>query len=121
MFITMSKSKIFIQPINYNFDEFLNYAVKNECNLEIASFAFPEILDTNWKELLEDYQCKLQSFEGIISMHGTFMDLIYHTKDSKVRQIAKERYFHNLGIAKSLNAKYIVFHGNFNPLIKHES
>jgi sugar phosphate isomerase/epimerase len=114
-------SKIFIQPDSSNFNEFLYYAKENNCNLEIASFAFANILDSNWQELLQDYKQKLEGFKGVISIHGAFQDLIYHSRDNRISEVAKERYFQNLEIAKALNAKYIVFHGNFNPLIKHES
>ncbi len=114
-------SKIFIQPDSSNFDNFLEYAKENDYNLEIASFAFANVLDSNWREILADYQKKLRDFIGIISIHGAFQDLILHSRDNKIGEIAKSRYNQNLEIAKTLNAKYIVFHGNFNPLINHES
>lgn len=114
-------SKIFIQPNNTNFVEFLNYANKTGCNMEIASFAFAKTLDSNWEEILEDYNNKLLDFKGIISIHGSFQDLILHSRDNKISEIAKNRYTLNLDIAKALNSKYIVFHANFNPLIGHES
>lgn len=114
-------SKVFIQPDNSNFDEFLKYANISGCNMEIASFAFAKTLDSNWNEFLDEYQKKLRDFEGIVSIHGAFQDLIIHSRDSKISEIAKSRYTQNLEIAKALNAKYIVFHGNFNPLISQES
>jgi sugar phosphate isomerase/epimerase len=114
-------AKIFIQLDQTNFDEFLEYANDTGCNMEIASFAFAKTLDTNWKEILEDYQTKLRDFTEVISIHGAFQDLILHSRDSKISETAKNRYTQNLEIAKALNAKYIVFHANFNPLINHES
>ncbi len=114
-------SKIFVQPDNTNFDDFLEYAKENDYNMEIASFAFANVLDTSWRKILADYQKKLRDFKGIISIHGAFQDLILHSRDSKISETAKNRYLQNLEIAKALNAKYIVFHGNFNPLINHEN
>jgi sugar phosphate isomerase/epimerase len=114
-------SKLFIQPDSSNFDDFLEYARENDYNLEIASFAFAKTLDSNWKEILVDYQKKLRDFKGIISIHGAFQDLILHSRDNKISETTKSRYIQNLEIAKAMNAKYIVFHGNFNPLITHES
>jgi sugar phosphate isomerase/epimerase len=114
-------SKIFLQPPdNDSFDEFLSYAKEHGCNLEIASFAYSRVLDANWQEILEDHQQKLRGFAGMISVHGAFMELTVHSRDQKIREVAKNRIFHNLDIAKTLGAKYIVFHGNFNPLIRHE-
>jgi len=69
-------SKIFIQPFVINeFDDYLNYAGENSLNLEIATFASSAILDSNYKEILDKYQKKLADFQGIISVHGVFMDL----------------------------------------------
>jgi sugar phosphate isomerase/epimerase len=114
-------SKIFLQPPdNDSFDEFLSYGKEHGYNLEIASFAYSRVLDTNWQEILKDHQRKLRGFAGVISVHGAFMELTVHSRDQKIREVAKNRIFHNLEIAKTLGAKYIVFHGNFNPLIRHE-
>jgi len=107
-------SKIFVQLLEENFDDLLDYAKKNGHNLEIASFAFPEVLDTHWNSLLKEYKSKLKGFGGIISMHGAFQDLILSSIDSKIRKVSEERIIHNLEIAKDLGAKYIVFHTNFN-------
>lgn len=114
-------NKIFIQPIEENFDYFLGYATKHNYNLEIAAFAFADTLDAHWRSLLKQYKAKLKNFSGIISVHGTFNDLMLNSRDKKIRKIAKERLRHGLEIAKALNAKYIVFHGNFNSLVGHES
>jgi len=115
-------SKIYIQPPDHDsFDTFLSYAKEQGYNLEIASFAYSSVLDSNWQEILRDHQCKLCGFTGTISLHGAFMELIVHSRDKRIREVAKDRIFQNLEIAKALNAKYIVFLGNFNPLIKHDS
>lgn len=115
-------SKIFIQPPdNDSFDEFLSYAKEHGYNLEIASFAYSRVLDSNWQEILADHQQKLLGFSGTISLHGAFMELIIHSRDRRIREVAKDRISLNIEIAEALNAKYIVFHGNFNPLIRHES
>ncbi len=114
-------SKIFIQPPdNDSLDKFLSYAKEHGYNLEIASFAYSRVLDTNWQGILKDHQQKLRGFTGVISLHGEIMELVVHSRDKKIREVAKDRIFQNLEIARALNAKYIVFHGNFNPLIRHE-
>lgn len=115
-------SKIFVQPPDaQSFDEFLTFATIHGYNLEIASFAYNTVLDTNWQEIVKDHKQKLQDFKGTISVHGAYLDLLIHSRDEKIRKVAKNRIFQNLEIAKELNASFIVFHGNFNPLIKHES
>lgn len=115
-------SKIFVQPPNHQvFDEFLEYAKEHGYNMEVASFAYSDVLDTDWQALLKDHQQKLQKFKGVISLHGAFLDLIIHSRDEKVKEVARKRIYHNMEIAKKLHAQYVIFHGNFNPLITHES
>ena len=81
-------SKIFVQPPDdENFDEFLAFAKENGYNMEIASFAYSRVLDSNWQEILQDHQQKLQGFEGIISLHGAFLDLILHSRDKKIADL----------------------------------
>lgn len=115
-------SKIYVQPVEEdNFDKFLSYAKENDYNMEITSFAYSSVLDSNWKDIFKNIQDKLQGFKGNISLHGAFQELVVHSRDEKIRKVAKDRIYQNLEIAETLNAKYIVFHGNFNPLIRHEA
>lgn len=113
---------IYVQPPDSNaFDTFLAYAKEHDYNVEVASFAYSRVLDTNWQELVRDHQQKLKGFKGVISLHGAFLDLTIHSRDEKVKEVAKRRILQNLEIADNLNAQYVIFHGNFNPLITHES
>jgi len=115
-------SKILVQPPDSTcFNEFLAYAKESGFGMEIADFAHSGVLDSNWQEILRDYQGKLKDFKGTLSLHGVFMDVGVHSIDEKVRKIAEDRTIHNLKIAEALNADSIVFHGNFNPLIGHKS
>jgi sugar phosphate isomerase/epimerase len=115
-------SKIFLQPPDHrSFDEFLTFARQGGHNLEIACFADPSVLDGNWQEVLDDHRRKLRHFQGTISLHGPFLGLYIHSRDSKIRTVAKERIFQGLEITKELGGKYVVFHGNFIPLIGQES
>jgi sugar phosphate isomerase/epimerase len=115
-------SKIFLQPPDHrSFDEFLTCAKQGGHNLEIACFADPNVLDGNWREVLEDHRRKLRHFEGTISLHGPFLGLYIHSRDSKIRAVARDRILQGMEIAKGLGGKYVVFHGNFIPLIGQES
>ena len=114
-------SKIFICIFNPDsFDALLEYAKEHHYNLEFTTFAFPRIFDTNWQEILKDYQQKIQGFKGAISVHGAFMDLVIHSEDRKVREVARQRIFQSLEIARELKAERVVFHGDFNPLVRGE-
>lgn len=113
--------KIYVQPPDYeNFDAFLKYARKYGYSLEIASFAYGDVLDGDWQKILKRHQKKLQNFKETISLHGAFQDIIIHSSDKKIKKVATDRIIQNLEIAKALDAKYVVFHASFNPLIRHE-
>jgi len=115
-------SKIYVQPPDhYSFAEFLDFAEENRCNLEIATFAYASVLDNDWERILKEHKRQLSGFKGTVSLHGIFQDICVHSSDSKIAEASKERILRNLEIATSLEAKYIVFHGSFNPLIRAES
>ena len=115
-------SKIFLQPPDHrSFDEFLTYARQGGYNLEIACFADPNLLDGNWHEVLEDCRRKLRHFDGTISLHGPFLGLYISSRDSRIRAVARDRILQGMEIAKELGGKYVVFHGNFIPLIGQRS
>ena len=130
-------SKIFICIGSANsFDAILEYAKEHRYNLEVSNkiFCEPRILDTNWRELVKDYQQKLHGFKGAISVHGAHYDLVYteqkreeelrklaiHSEDKKVREVSRQKIFQSIEIVRELKAKRVVFHGDFNPLVRGE-
>jgi sugar phosphate isomerase/epimerase len=115
-------SKIFLQPPDHrSLDQFLTYARQGGCNLEIACFADPNVLDGDWHAVLEDCRRKLRHFEGTISLHGPFLGLYISSRDSRIRAVARDRILQGMEIAKGLGGKFAVFHGNFIPLIGQKS
>ena len=119
-------SKIFICIGSANsFDAILEYAKEHRYNLEVSNkiFCEPRILDTNWRELVKDYQQKLHGFKGAISVHGAYGDPVIdviHSEDKKVREVSRQKIFQSIEIVRELKAKRVVFHGDFNPLVRGE-
>jgi len=114
-------SKIYAQPlIHETFSDFVDFAVKNMFNLEIATFAYENVYDTDWHKILAEHKERVSEFKGKISFHGVFQDVLIHSSDKKIAELSKERVFESLQAAKELNAAQVVFHGNFNPLVKSD-
>jgi sugar phosphate isomerase/epimerase len=114
-------SKIYVQPlIHQSFLEFVDYAEENFFNLEIATFAYSNVYDADWRSVLDEQRQKLSNFKGKISFHGVFQDVLVHSIDDKIAEVSRDRVFANLEVAEKLNATQVVFHGNFNPLVKDE-
>jgi sugar phosphate isomerase/epimerase len=62
----------------------------------------------------------MSSFPGKISLHGVFQDVLIHSSDKKIAELSEERVMSTLKVASELRATKVVFHGNFNPLVKQE-
>jgi sugar phosphate isomerase/epimerase len=114
-------SKLYVQPIYHDsLSEFIELAKVNSYNIELATFAFSNIYDTDWNQVLLEHQRQLKDFAGQISMHGVFNDVAIHSEDSKIAAVSRERIQSSIDVAKSLNAQKIVFHGAVNPIILNE-
>lgn len=86
--------------------------------VEIQDFASPYLLDNDWEDRLEEYKKLTEDFKGILSLHGSFLDLNPSSPDKKVEEITWNRYMQSLNIAKELKAEHIVFHSQINPWLK---
>jgi len=112
-------SKIYVQPlIHETFSDFADFADQNMFNLEIATFAYANVYDADWRKILSDQEERVSVFKGKISFHGVFQDVLIHSSDEKIAEISRGRVFDNLAVARELNATQVVFHGNFNPFVK---
>jgi sugar phosphate isomerase/epimerase len=101
----------------YCFCDFLKFAETHGCNIELGTFAYADALDSNWRSLVRGHQSALSTFKGKVAVHGVFQDICIHSSDPKIAKVSKQRILRNMDIAQSLNAKYVVFHANFNPFV----
>lgn len=101
-------------------------ALANEYGLgiEVMNFAYPDVLDGDWLEETNTYQALLEPIrarDGMITLHGPFMDMAPGSPDKKIEAIVKERYHHAIRIASALGAKTIILHANFIASIQEDS
>jgi len=114
-------SKIYVQPLVHNtFLDFVDFAEENKFNLEIATFAYANVYYTDWHKIQLGHEERLSTFKGKISFHGVFQDVLIHSSDKKIADVSREQVFDSLEVAEKLNASQVVFHGNFNPLVKND-
>lgn len=99
----------------------LELARKHELGLELQEFHNPDILDNDWRSVVREYRAHLNGFDGELTLHGAFIDLISGSPDKRVAALALERYLQNLDIAKELGAHLIDFHANYVSLVDHPS
>jgi len=58
-------SKIYVQPlVHETFSDFVDFAEENKFNLEIATFAYANVYDTDWHKILIDQEKRISAFKG---------------------------------------------------------
>jgi sugar phosphate isomerase/epimerase len=102
------------------FDECLKLACQYGVGMEIQAFAYPDVLDGNWKSLVADYKRALVPLPGERAMHGPFIDMASASPDRLIREVVRTRVLHALEIAAQLDVTTIVFHANFIASIRNE-
>jgi sugar phosphate isomerase/epimerase len=105
----------------HNIQECVDLAVQCGLGIEVMAFAYPDLLDGDWKKALDSYKLLLEPVRGMITMHGPFMDMAPGSPDTRVNQVCIDRYQHAIRIAQELGVEVIVFHANFIAAIQTDS
>ena len=105
--------RILLSASPKNIEECVQLAVANGLGIEIMAFAYPDLLDGDWRSVVEKYKALLRPVPGIITMHGPFMDMASGSPDQQINEVCKGRFRHALRIARDLGAQIVVLHANF--------
>jgi sugar phosphate isomerase/epimerase len=88
--------------------------------LEIQVYAYdPGLLDSGWRELLDQHKALLRDLQGELAVHGAFYNLSPASPDGRIVALTRERYMLNLDIAAELGAQTVVFHTDFLPIVRN--
>ena len=88
--------------------------------IELMAFSVPQVLDSDWRELLSHYRTALADLPGPLTMHGPFMDLVSGSPDERINAVTYGRYEHVIRIADQLNVRQLVFHANYIGLLHND-
>ncbi|MFP4393795.1 MAG: sugar phosphate isomerase/epimerase family protein [Anaerolineales bacterium] len=113
-------STVLVAAYRQDIREHLRLANTYGCGIEIQAFSCPQVLDGEWRVLLDEYQHLLRDFDGPLSFHGAFFDMSGASEDARVVALTKERYRLSLDIAAELGARKVIFHTSFLPMIRNE-
>ncbi len=84
--------------------------------LELQVYGYDtNLLDSGWRELLDQHKALLRDFEGELAIHGAFLDMSPASPDQRIVAVTRERFLLNLDIAAELGARHVVFHTQFLP------
>jgi sugar phosphate isomerase/epimerase len=105
--------RVLLSAARRNFEDCIRLAQQQALGIEMMTFAFPDVLDGDWKSLAAQYRVMLRDVPGMLAMHGPFMDMASGSPDKRINQVCIERYEHAIRIAAELNVEMVIFHANF--------
>jgi sugar phosphate isomerase/epimerase len=89
--------------------------------LEIQTFAYPDVLNTDWRPLVKHYKQALFNLPGERAMHGPFIDMSSGSPDPLIREVVRHRILTALETASELEIPKLVFHANFIATMRNLS
>ncbi|MCP4535840.1 MAG: sugar phosphate isomerase/epimerase [Chloroflexi bacterium] len=91
-------------------------AQAHNAGLELQAYGYDsDLLDGDWRQLLDQHKVLLRDFTGELGIHGAFIDMSPGSMDQRIFALTHERFILNLDIAAELGARTVVFHTNFLP------
>jgi sugar phosphate isomerase/epimerase len=100
------------------FERHLEIAKQRDLGIEIQEFSVPEVMRGNWKKRLDEYKRLLRDFQGDLSIHNAFFNLVNVARDPDVLELTRKKYDFHFMIAKELGCKIIVSHFAWHPFIR---
>lgn len=85
---------------------------------EVGVFAWPEVLATDFRDRLKRMARRVNRLDGIVGCHGPFVDTMHTTLDAEILKVVRRRYIEAFDIAESLGARFIVFHSQYNVVVR---
>lgn len=100
-------------------DEQIQFASENGYGLEIVTFSWSPIHNdiSLYDKKLSALKEKLKSFKEPLSIHGPIEDIVPHSKDLAIVNLARDRIRNTLQALTILNADRAVFHTGINTTI----
>src|SRR5690242_19172084 len=105
--------RVILSASRTNVRETIELAAERGLGVELMAFAFPDVLDGDWRMAMAQYKQLLQDVPGEITLHGPFMDMVSGSPDPRINAVCVVRYSAAIRIAAELNAKQVVLHANF--------
>ena len=102
-----------------NMDACVALAEARGLGIELMTFAYPDVLDGNWRAIVSAYRSLLSSI-SLRTMHGPFLDMSPGSPDQRVNALVMDRYRQALDIGADLAISTVVFHANHITSLRTE-
>jgi len=106
--------------INLSTEHEIECAQNYGLGAEVQVLGLPDVLAGDFSTLLARIKNVTANLPGPIGMHGPFIDLAHYSSDVDIREVCRKRYHQAFDIAEELGACYILFHSQYNPIIRVE-
>ncbi|POF28497.1 sugar phosphate isomerase/epimerase family protein [Roseibium marinum] len=83
-------------------------------DLELQDFWPAEVLNGDWKPLVEKAKQLLDGHQGRVGIHGPFWGFTIDTRDVDVREIVKKRLLQGLEVCEALGGTHMVVHSPYS-------
>jgi len=97
----------------------IDYASEKGYGLEISTFTWAPLYNDEGllDKKITEMKVDLEFFGNKLSLHGPIEDVISHSGDEAIREIARKRVARAIGIAKELKATRVIYHSGINTTI----
>ena len=95
-------------------EDVFNWLCDAKRPIEVQDFTSPNILNSDFSELLSEYKNKLKPHKGVRGLHGPFFGLDLGNQETVFQNLISERLLIALNICEQLSADYMVIHSPFN-------
>lgn len=104
--------------INLDIDHEAACAQTYGLGAEVQALGLPDVLAGDYSALLARIKAVTDTLEGPIGLHGPFIDLPHYSFDAEISAVCKKRYSQAFDFAEELGAEYVLFHSQYNPIIR---
>jgi sugar phosphate isomerase/epimerase len=112
--------RVLLSARRHNLASCVELASAHGLGIELMEFAYPDLLDGDWRSAVAEAKALVDSVPGMITLHGPFLDMAPGSPDPQVNALVASRYKHALNIAAEVGAQIVIFHANFIGSLRNE-
>ncbi|HSO48006.1 MAG TPA: sugar phosphate isomerase/epimerase family protein [Rhizobiaceae bacterium] len=90
-----------------------NWVMERDRDLELQEFGYAQVLEGDWRPLVDRYKQLLSGHQGRVGIHGPFWGFDIAPHDPDIREIVRKRLLQGLEVCEALGATHMVVHSPF--------
>lgn len=90
-----------------------DWLIEGQRDLELQSFHTHDVLDGDWRPLVDETLKQLDGYAGRLGIHGPFRGIFVHSVDPEIQKVVARRMDQGLDICAALGASQMVIHSPY--------